>query len=140
LTYPSAYSKNKSLWLGVSLKEVDKNMIQRISLLAVCGLTLGLTAPSGWAETGDPGKGKAIYERQCGLCHGAQGKGDGAASQMMKPPAADLTGSKVKDKPDAELFQTIQNGRPPTAMPAFKGQLSDQQIHDVVAYIRSLGK
>jgi mono/diheme cytochrome c family protein len=115
-------------------------MIQRITLLAVCGLTLGLTAPSGWAETGDPAKGKAIYERQCGVCHGGQGKGDGPASKMMKPPAADLTGLKVKDKPDAELFQTIQNGRPPSAMSAFKGQLSDQQIHDVVAYIRSLGK
>jgi mono/diheme cytochrome c family protein len=59
---------------------------------------------------------------------------------MMKPPAADLTSSKVKDKPDAELFQSIQNGRPPTAMPAFKGQLSDQQIHNVVAHIRRLGK
>lgn len=115
-------------------------MIQRISLLAVCGLLLGLTAPSGWAETGDPAKGKAVYERLCVACHGAQGKGDGPAGQMMRPPAADLTGPKVKNKPDAELFQTIQNGRPPTAMSAFKGQLSDQQIHDVVAYIRGLGK
>jgi mono/diheme cytochrome c family protein len=115
-------------------------MIQRITLLAVCGLTSGLTAPSGWAETGDPAKGKAIYERQCGVCHGAQGKGDGPASKMMIPPAGDLTGLKVKDKPDAELFQTIQNGRPPSAMSAFKGQFSDQQIHDVVTYIRSLGK
>ena len=60
--------------------------------------------------------------------------------QMMRPPAANLIGSKVKGKPDAELFQTIKNGRPPTPMSAFKGQLSDQQIHDVVAYIRSLGK
>jgi mono/diheme cytochrome c family protein len=141
LTYPFACSKNKSLWHGHSLKEVDKNMIhQRILLLAVCGLTLGLTAPSGWAETGDPAKGEAIFEGLCGACHGPKGKGDGPAGEMMKPPAADLTGSKLKDKPDAELFQTIQNGRPPTAMSAFKRKLSDQQIHDVVAYIRSLGK
>ena len=115
-------------------------MIKRISLFAVCGLALGLTAPPGWAETGDPAKGKAMYEKLCSVCHGAQGKGDGPASQMMRPPAADLTSSKVKDKPDAELFQAIQHGRPPTAMPAFKGQLSDQQIHDVVAYIRSVGR
>jgi high-affinity iron transporter len=115
-------------------------MVQRISLLAVCGLTLGLTAPSRWAETRDPAEGKAIYERLCDACHGAQGKGDGPAGQMMRPPAADLTSSKVKDKRDAELFQTIQNGRPPTAMTAFKGSLSVEQIHDVVAYIRSLGK
>jgi mono/diheme cytochrome c family protein len=128
------------LWFGYSFKEVDKNMIQHISLLAVCGLTLGLTAPFGWAETGEPDKGKAAYERLCSACHGTQGKGDGPAGQMIRPPAADLTSSKVKGKPDAELFQTIQNGRPPTPMAAFKGQLSDQQIHDVVAYIRSLGK
>jgi mono/diheme cytochrome c family protein len=138
--FKSMRSQNKCLWLGVFLKEVDKNVIQHISILAVCGLTLGLTAPSGWAETGDPAKGKAIYERLCGVCHGAQGKGDGPAGEMMKPPAADLTGSKLKDKPDAELFQTIRTGKPPSAMPAFKGQLSDQQIHEVVAYIRSLGK
>jgi mono/diheme cytochrome c family protein len=128
------------LWFGFPFKEVDKNMIQRIAVLAVCGLTLGLTAPSGWAETGDPAKGKAIYERLCVACHGAQGKGDGPAGQMMRPPAANLSSTKVKDKPDAELFQTIQNGRPPTPMAAFKGQLSDQQIRDVVAYIRTLGK
>jgi mono/diheme cytochrome c family protein len=128
------------LWFRFSFKEVNKNMIQRISLLAACGITLGLTAPSGWAETGDPAEGKAIYERLCDACHGAQGKGDGPAGQMMRPPTADLTSSKLKDKRDAELFQTIKNGRPPTAMAAFKGSLSDEQIHDLVAYIRSLGK
>jgi mono/diheme cytochrome c family protein len=115
-------------------------MIQRILLLAVFGLTLGLTAPSGWAETGDPAKGEAIFEGICSACHGPKGKGDGPTGEMLTPPAADLTGLKLKDKPDAELFQTIQNGRPPTAMVAFKRKLSDQQIHDVVAYIRSLGK
>ena len=115
-------------------------MIKRISFFAACGLALGLTAPHGWAETGDPAKGKAMYERLCSTCHGAQGKGDGPAGQMMRPPAADLTSSKVKGKPDADLFQSIQNGKPPTAMSAFKGQLSDEQIHDVVAYIRSLGR
>ena len=59
---------------------------------------------------------------------------------MLKSSAADPTSSKVKDEPDVELFQTILNGRPPNAMSAFKGKLSDQQIHDVVAYIRSGGR
>jgi len=115
-------------------------MIKRISFFAACGLALGLPALPGWAETGDPAEGKAMYERLCMACHGAQGKGDGPAGQMMRPRAADLTSSKVKGNPDAELFQTIRNGKPPTAMSAFKGQLSDEQIHDVVAYIRSLGR
>ena len=115
-------------------------MTERLYLFVVCGFALGLTASLGWAETGDQAKGKAIYDRLCSTCHGAQGKGDGPAGQMMRPPAADLTSSKVKGQPDAELFQAIQNGRPPTAMSAFKGQLSDQQIHDVVEYIRSLAR
>jgi high-affinity iron transporter len=128
------------LWFAFSSTEVEENMIMRISLFTACGLALGLMAPSGWAEAGDPAKGKAIYERLCSICHGDQGKGDGPAGQMLKPPAADLTSSKVKGAPDAELFQTIQNGKPSTAMSAFKGQLSDQQIHDVMAYVRSVGR
>ena len=112
-------------------------MIPRLSLFAVCGLAWGLTVPPVWAETGDPAKGKTVYERLSSICHGAQGKEEGPAGQMLKPPAADLTSSKVKGTPDAELFQAIQNERPSTAMLAFKGQLSDQQIHDDVAYIRS---
>jgi high-affinity iron transporter len=115
-------------------------MIKHVFLFAVCILALGLTAPSGWAETGDPSKGKELYVRLCSVCHGDQGKGDGPAGPMLKPPPADLTSSKVKGAADAELFQTVQNGKPSTAMVAFKGQLSDQQIHDVVAYIRSLGR
>jgi mono/diheme cytochrome c family protein len=128
------------LWCGFLFKEVEDNMINRISVFAVCGLVLGLTASPGWTETGDPAKGKVMYEKLCSPCHGDQGKGDGPAGQALRPPAADLTSSKVKDKLDADLFQTIQNGRPQTAMSAFKRQLSDQQINDAVAYIRSLGR
>ena len=115
-------------------------MTKHIFLFAVCILALGLTAPSGWAEIGDPANGKVTYIRLCSVCHGDQGKGDGPAGQMLKPPAADLTSSKVKGAADAELVQTVQNGKPSTAMLAFKGELADQQIYDVVAYIRSLGR
>jgi mono/diheme cytochrome c family protein len=115
-------------------------MIKRFLRIFACGLALGLTTAPGWAEIGDPAKGKATYENLCSICHGTQGKGDGPAGKMLRPPAADLTSSLVKGKPDAELIRTIQNGRPQTAMVAFKEQLSDQQIYDVVAYIRSLGK
>jgi mono/diheme cytochrome c family protein len=110
------------------------------SLFAAVGLTLGLLIVPAWAQSGEPEKGKPLYERQCSLCHGSHGKGDGHASKMLRPPAADLTSPNVKAKPDADVFQIIQQGKPPTPMAAFKDQLSDQQIHDVVAYIRTLGK
>jgi mono/diheme cytochrome c family protein len=43
-----------------------------------------------------------------------------------------------KKKTDAQLVDTIRNGRPPTAMEGWKGQLSDGQIQDVLAYVKSL--
>ena len=115
-------------------------MIKFVKVIAFSGLMLGLNLSFAWAEPGDPVKGKAIYERLCITCHGTQGKGDGPAGQMMMPHPADFTNPKIKSKPDSELLGSIQNGRPPTTMPAFRGQLSEQQIHDVLAYIRSLGK
>jgi mono/diheme cytochrome c family protein len=115
-------------------------MIKLVALVVFCGLVLGIKPPPGWAEAGDPVKGKAIYERLCMACHGAQGKGESPAGQMMTPRPADFSSPKIKSKPDSELLKSIQNGRPPTPMPAFEGQLSEGQIHDVLAYVRSLGK
>ena len=115
-------------------------MITRIVFFVFCGLVIGLQSQPAWAEPGDPVKGKAIYEKLCITCHGAQGKGDGPAGPMMMPHPADFTNPKIKSKPDSELLGSIQNGRPPTTMPAFKGQLSEQEIHAVLAYVRSLGK
>ena len=115
-------------------------MRKRISVFLFAGLLMGFVIQLTWAVSGDPVQGKAIFDKQCITCHGAQGKGDGPASKMMMPPPADLTSPKIKSKPDGDLLQTIQNGRPPTTMPAYKGQLSEQQIHDVLAYVRSLSK
>jgi mono/diheme cytochrome c family protein len=115
-------------------------MIKFSGLVVFCGLILGLNPSPAHAEPGDPDKGKAIYEKLCIACHGTQGKGDGPAGLMMMPRPADFTSQKIKSKPDAELIKSIQEGRPPTTMSAFKGQLSEAQIHDVLAYVRSLGK
>jgi mono/diheme cytochrome c family protein len=115
-------------------------MFKSIVFFVICGLAMGLKPLPAWAESGDVVKGKAIYERLCINCHGAQGKGDGPASKMLMPPPADLTSLKIKSKPDGDLLQAIQNGRPPTTMPAFRGQLSEQQMHDVLAYVRSLSR
>ena len=115
-------------------------MLTRIVFFVFGGFAMmGLLSPPAGAA-GDPVSGKAIYERLCVTCHGAQGKGDGPAGQMMTPRPADFTNPKIKGKPDSELLKSIQDGRPPTTMPAFKGQLSDQQISDVLAYVRSLSR
>ncbi len=110
------------------------------SVRLALALIVGLLAQFAFAVDGDPAKGKVVFEKLCVTCHGAQGKGDGPAGLMMMPRPADFTSPKIKGKPDGELLKSIQDGRPPTTMPAYKEQLSAQQISDVLAYVRSLGK
>lgn len=87
---------------------------------------------------GDAHKGKVVYEKSCVLCHGPQGRGDGPVGKTVTPPAADFTSAASKKKTDAELLATIENGRPSTAMVAWKGQLSKEEIQDVLAYVNRL--
>lgn len=117
-----------------------------IGILCTTALLLGLAVGAGPriapAADGDAAKGKALYAGKggCVNCHGPGGRGDGPAGKMLVPPPADLTGPKTKAKSDAELLKTIREGRSGTAMAAFKGQLSEQEIRDLLAYVRSLGK
>jgi mono/diheme cytochrome c family protein len=66
------------------------------------------------------------------------GKGDGPIGKMLIPPAANLT--VLGKKSDQELLATIQDGRPGTAMPSWKDNLSAQEIADVLFYVRSFGQ
>lgn len=88
----------------------------------------------------DVANGKALYDKKCQLCHGPQGKGDGPTSKMLKPPPADLTSPASKKKSDDELLQVIESGRPGTPMAGWKGTLSHEQMLDLLAYLRSLGR
>ncbi len=88
--------------------------------------------------TVNPNNGKVIYTANCINCHGIKGLGDGPIGRMLIPPAADLT--IIEKKSDQKLLAIIQNGRPGTAMPSWKGNLSAQDITDVLLYVRSLSR
>jgi len=105
---------------------------------AVLGLLL--TGPHLGAAAGDPAKGKALYEKHCVACHGPQGKGDGPAGKVITPPAADFTSAASKKKSEADLLQTVENGRPGTAMAPWKTQLSQPELNDVIGYVLTLRK
>ena len=82
--------------------------------------------------------GKALYQSNCVACHGETGQGDGvdAASLDVKPP--DLTDQELMaGRSNAELFQSISVGAAP-AMPAFEGQLTEDERWALAAYLRSL--
>jgi mono/diheme cytochrome c family protein len=74
-----------------------------------------------------------IFKAKCATCHGAGGEG----ISSIKTP--DFTDSKVQASvSDADILNTIKNGRPGTMMPAWNGKLSEQDMNAVARYIRSL--
>lgn len=115
-------------------------MIKHTAAFLFSGLVMALGTQLACADNGDPAKGKATYETRCVVCHGAQGKGDGPMGKALKPSPTDFTSPKSRTKSDTEWTKIIQNGLPSTTMPGYKGQLSEQQILDVLTYIRSLTK
>jgi mono/diheme cytochrome c family protein len=82
-------------------------------------------------------QGEKVAKLNCASCHGATGKGDGAAAVALNPKPADWTSSRVQDEPDGEIFWKISTGR--GAMPPWK-HLPEPDRWAVIRYIRSLKK
>jgi cytochrome c oxidase cbb3-type subunit 3 len=81
-------------------------------------------------------RGKSYFLQNCQSCHDEDGRARSAAVAI----AADLTDpDRWKfGTTDAQLFNTIKNGAA-EAMPPFGTDLKDEQIWDVVNFIRSIG-
>lgn len=82
--------------------------------------------------------GRRLYEQHCLDCHGPQGRGDGIKAPFLSPRPGNLVSAATSAKSDKDLLKIIANGRPRTAMPAWKNQLSDEEQREVLRYIRSL--
>lgn len=81
------------------------------------------------AIAADPGNGQRLYLSHCAGCHGQAG-----LSTM--PNAPNLARSERLNQPDPVLVDKIRSGI--NAMPPFLGILKDDQIYDVVSYVRTL--
>jgi mono/diheme cytochrome c family protein len=82
--------------------------------------------------------GAVIFQKNCVLCHGNKGKGDGPVGANLQTKPANLTSPAVQANTDGSLFWKIGNGRAP--MPSFKSVLKDEQRWQLVNYLRTLAK
>ncbi len=97
------------------------------------------------ASAGSIQAGKELFLRTaqpvaCVMCHGEQGDGKGVMGAALIPPPRNFTcGAMMKDLPDGQLFWIIKNGSPGTGRMPF-GTLPDEQVWQLIHYIRSLAK
>jgi len=116
-----------------------------ISFMSFLMLYIGVSAPA-MAQTGDAEAGGEVYGRRCTWCHGEEGDGVTDVAERLNPPPRDFTFAQYKIKTtdfendypnDDDLFRMIRDGMPGTAMPGWSDVLTDQQIWDLVAYIKT---
>lgn len=84
-------------------------------------------------------RGEVVYKTNCILCHGVKADGKGRASVLFNPPPADLTRSDKNDE-YKKMIITLGGkamGRS-EVMPIWGEQITEQQIDDVVAYLRTV--
>ena len=90
------------------------------------------------AESTDVASGRALYQKNCEVCHGYDGSGNTSAGGGVYPLPLNLSRAALlkRKRTDGELFYFIRSGIRNTAMPGW--QLPDQQIWQLVGYIRNL--
>lgn len=106
-------------------------------------LLLGLCLFAGPSLAADKESPEVLYEVYCAQCHGLKGDGRGInAPSMTTEPADHTDASLMGEKTDQELFEIIKFGGKAGAlsglMPRWEGNLSDQEIKDLVSYLRIL--
>lgn len=116
-------------------------------LLAACGggsdATAIATVPADYAGATNPlgpdaaAAGAEVFKTNCESCHGPQGHGDGPAGAALDPAPKNLPDLAAQVGDDF-LYWRINAGKEGTAMVAWKGILTDEQIWQTVAFIRTL--
>lgn len=80
-------------------------------------------------------RGKALYERNCLVCHGAEGRGDGPVGQKFVTKApVDLNEDYTQDQADGQLFFTLTRGR--ALMPAYRDALNAEERWHVINFLK----
>jgi mono/diheme cytochrome c family protein len=82
--------------------------------------------------------GLALYTKNCASCHGKTGLGDGVKARMLKEFPGDFSGAFYQNQTDGDHFYKTKTGR--GEMPKYEGKLSDDEIWNIVNYMRTFKK
>lgn len=108
-------------------------------------LLLALWTGSASSQSGDVARGEATYKELCAKCHGPSGKGNGKEAATLETKPKDLTDcARMVKFADLDLFRVVKNGGPALDlskdMPSYSEAMDDDEIYDVIAFVRSFCK
>ena|SRR5215813_8906764 len=103
----------------------------KVKLTTVLVTSVLLTASFASAQNAE-----ALYKSKCAACHGPDGAG--ATTMGKKLAVRDFHSPEVTKMTDAELFDITKKGK--NKMPAYDKKITDDQIKDLIKYVRTLGK
>ena len=82
--------------------------------------------------------GMALYNKHCASCHGKAGLGDGVKARALKEFPGDFSKAACQDQTDGDHFYKTKFGR--GEMPKYEGKVSDDDIWNMVNYMRTFKK
>jgi mono/diheme cytochrome c family protein len=83
--------------------------------------------------------GARTYEMHCSLCHGGAAQRISAIRTKFSPPVPQII-NRIPRDPDANLWWITKHGIRMTGMPGWDGILSDQEIWQVIAFVKHSNK
>ncbi|MGZ8485002.1 MAG: c-type cytochrome [Candidatus Binatia bacterium] len=110
-------------------------MNRKLVLIAI-GLWFGAANWAPAALAADAGGGKALYEKSCAGCHGADGKGNEKMATVLGTKSLSIVGQDTTKKSDEQLLKVIAEGA--GKMPASKLTKAEQK--QVLGYAKTLAK
>jgi len=112
-------------------------MMNNRLLLLLCALMVPMTSSVlGETPPGYPGHGQTLYEQNCLRCHGGRFDGNGPEADALRLRPTNLRTYLMMGRGSSDLEKVIREGRKDTPMHAWGAVLTDQDIYDLVAYIR----
>jgi mono/diheme cytochrome c family protein len=91
------------------------------------------------ADAASAERGQKLYNLNCVPCHGQAGKGEGPMSKALNVHAGNFTDrARMSKQSDGEIYWKTAKGKTP--MPVFEQKLSEKELWDVVAYVRTFAK
>ncbi len=84
-------------------------------------------------------RGRDDFSHYCAACHGLDGQATGVPfAAAMSPPVPSLASPEVQAYRDGQLHRVIERGLRPSGMPAARGILNDEEMWEIVRYLRHL--